>query len=509
MGASRGRAGSRFRDIAAPSWARTAVTAVPLAVFWLLVLWGLISRRPVLWYMLFGALAFGSFAVVPPQVTGGVTLLPASVVAVFLVAKTLLRPKAARLALDAAIDPKRLGLLTAFVIVAIVSAFLLPRLFAGQVAVVPMRVGGSPTDLLWPTSANLTQAAYLMLSLGVAIAAAVYVRRMEDLAIIVRAVCFGGAIVCLTGVVEMVASRTGAQALLDPFRTASYAIFTDSTVGGTRRAVGLMPEASSFGPLCVGFAAILFLLRSATDARMVNPALQAGVVGLLLLLAALSTSSTAYLGLFALLVLISGNWLRQALQRGQSRPHRRRLAGEMVTAYSAAFMVMIVFLLDPHLLTPITDFVDRMVFGKVSTNSFDERMFWNSMGVAAFVETHGLGVGVGGARTSSWAIAILSNTGLIGSALMLAFLAVCLLKSAPRGEAVGREVMLAAKLTILVSLAMGSISGTTTDFGVFTGFLFGLVMATRWRAGRLNAPLLGHRTNPLSNVSPNLGTLVR
>ncbi len=483
---------------------------MPLAVFWLLILWGLVSRRPVLWYMLFGAMAFGSFAVVPPQMTGGVTLLPASVVAVFLVAKTLLRPKAARQALDAAIDPKRLGLLTAFLVVAIVSAFLLPRLFAGQVTVVPMRVGGSPTSLLWPTSANLTQAAYLMLSLGVAIASAVYIRRMEDLAVVVRAVCFGGAVVCLTGILEMVASRTGTQSLLEPFRTATYAIFTESTVGGgTRRAVGLMPEASSFGPLCVEFAAILFLLRSATDARMVNPMVQASVVGLLLVLAALSTSSTAYVGLFALLVLFSGNWLRQAVRMKQSRPERRRLVGEMVTAYSAAFLIMIIFLLDPGQLAPVTNFVDRMVFGKISTNSFDERMFWNTMGVAAFIETHGLGVGVGGARTSSWAIAILSNTGVIGSALMLAFLAVCLLKLPPRGDAVGREAILAAKLTILVSLAMGSISGTTTDFGVFIGFLFGLVMAMRWRVSQWNASLGRDRANPLSNAGPNLGTLVR
>ena len=461
------------------------MASIPIVLFWALILWGLCARGPaVLWYVFFSAAAFGTLAVVPPQVTGGVTLLPQSVAAAFLVAKLLLRPNAIRDAMDAAIDPRKFGFLMAFLAIAIVSALVLPRLFAGQVIIVPLRAAGSTTDFLWPTSSNITQPAYLALSISVAIATTVYLRQVENMRVVIRAFCFGGVVVIATGVVDLVTARTGTEWVLAPFRTATYALLTDSTVLGAKRVVGLMAEASAYGPLALRYAAVLYFLRAALDTRVVHPVIYSGVIILLLFMTALSTSTTAYLGLFVLSALIAGNWLRRAIRKRQSLSARRGLFGEFVTAYSGAVVVLLMFLLNPDLLLPITEFVDRMVFQKTGSDSFDERMFWNSTAFDAFLQTYGLGVGAGSARTSSWFVAILSNTGVIGAAFMLAFVVNCLLKTAPAGDRQRQEILLAGKLCILMSLAMSSIAGTTTDFGARTGFLYGMVIAMSARTHR-------------------------
>lgn len=460
------------------------MNAVPLAVFWMLLAYAMAARPAVIWFLFFGVMPFGALAAVPSQLTGGVTLLPQAIVAVFLVAKVILRPVAARQALDAAIDPRRFGLLVAFVAYSVASALIMPRLFAGQLTIVPVRADGAATELLWPSSSNFTQAAYLTLSLGVAIATAVYLRRIDRLAVVVRALCFGGLVLCITGLVDMAASAAGLSALLAPFRTASYAIFADSAIHGMHRAIGLMPEASTFGPLCVKFAAILYFLRSTSDARLAHPTLQAWVVVLLLAMAALSTSTTAYLGLFVLMTLMACNWLRRALPGDATPGERRRLAGEMAAAYVGVVVLAAIFVFKPETLAVVTDFVDRMVFQKAETSSFDERMLWNGIGMDVFAQTYGLGVGIGGTRTSSWAIAVLSNAGLIGTGLMVAFLVVCMVKPVPRRERIRPEAALGTRLAILVSLSMSSMAGTTTDFGVFTGAMFGIVMAVSWQQRR-------------------------
>jgi hypothetical protein len=95
------------------------------------------------------------------------------------------------------------------------------------------------------------------------------------------------------------------------------------------------------------------------------------------------------------------------------------------------------------------------------------------MGVDAFFSTHGLGVGVGAHRTSSWHVAVLSNTGVVGSLIMLAFIAQSLLRRAYSKTGKDKDLMEGLKLALLATLVDQMLVGTSPDFGLFAAVMFG------------------------------------
>ena len=191
---------------------------------------------------------------------------------------------------------RRTGLLTAFTLLSAAGAILLPRLFAGLVEVVPV-TGGSldGPSLLQPRSGNYTQVAYMTLSYLTTLAISVIGSRPEVQRGYLRAVIAGALALVATGLADLVCYRLGASALLEPFRTASYELLTDVEAAGLKRVVGLTPEASAFGSLCVSSAAALLLLRPLYRPGWERRLALFALVGVALL-GLLSTSSTAYAG---------------------------------------------------------------------------------------------------------------------------------------------------------------------------------------------------------------------
>ena len=49
----------------------------PSVLFWLLTVYALWSKGPAVYYLFFGAQAFGSLSVIPPALLGGISLTPA------------------------------------------------------------------------------------------------------------------------------------------------------------------------------------------------------------------------------------------------------------------------------------------------------------------------------------------------------------------------------------------------------------------------------------------------
>ena len=109
----------------------------------------------------------------------------------------------------------------------------------------------------------------------------------------------GGLICIATGLIDLAAASTGMESLIEPFRNADYAFLTKDEIAGAKRIVGFTPEASAYGPMCVHFAAGIALLRVlyAEGFRRIFASLIAVV---LVVMAVLSTSSSAYLGLAVL-----------------------------------------------------------------------------------------------------------------------------------------------------------------------------------------------------------------
>ncbi len=453
---------------------------VPCIVFWAVMLFGLASKRPILVYAFFAAGAFGTLAVIPTALTGGVTILPQPVAALFLTLWTLRRRGAAAAFVAIAINPRQLGLLSMFVVYGAVTAILLPRIFEGSVDVIAFRQTTSAPTALAPSAANITQPLYLAISLIAAVALCLLCKQERMRQVVLRAVLWSGAIVVATGLADIASAGTP---VLSSFRTASYALLTDHVVVGSRRVVGLMAEASSFGPLCVTTAALIYFLRRGFAPRGGQATMMFAIVAGLLVMAALSTSSTAYVGLALFMLLAVANWAWRVFRHPTSVP-RRALSADLLAVFIAAVFGGLSLILQPGLLTAAVENVNQIVFEKAGTSSFNDRMMSVQIGFNLFAQTNGWGVGVGSHSVSSWLVATLCSVGIVGSLMMAVFLTLTSLRRPADPGVESRETVTGLKLAAIISLSMASISATSPDFGLLVSAMLGALAGLSAAPGR-------------------------
>ncbi|HUD34713.1 MAG TPA: hypothetical protein VMR43_17175 [Variovorax sp.] len=450
--------------------------AVPIAVFWCAAAWAL-SRPPhVLLHMLFASLPFGSLAVVPTAWTGGLTLVPTTVVALLLIVRQLGDARGAARALELALRPSAALLLCVFWVIAGIATLFMPRFFGGRVQVVNMAV--SRLMLLQPTPQNLSQFVYVSIAVLATLAFADMLRASAARQQALSALCLGAAVMVVTGLLDHASQYLPIDALLEPLRTANYALLTDDEVLESKRVVGLMPEASVFGTLTLGFlAALYFLRRSMPDGplrRRVVPVL----MGLLLLLVWLSTSSAAYLGLGVLGVSALAQWCRRVGASGHDARLHRDLERGVRTGAAGLLLLLFVVIAAPRLFDPVGRMLDTMLLQKSSSFSYEERSMWTRVSWQALLATHGLGVGLGGTRASNFAVALASNAGLAGAAFYFLFVLRCLgPRRTPRAGVEARTLRSAIRWAYLPAFCASLTIGTTPDFGVFNAFLYGFSIA--------------------------------
>jgi hypothetical protein len=446
----------------------------PAVVFWVVILAGAISRGPALLYLFSIAGAFGTLQMLPGEVVGGANVLPQSICAVFLVGKVFLQRGNLLRGAAAAVDPRRLGLLAAFLVYAIPTALILPRLFANQVEVVAVGAAIAGASILQPTFNNITQTGYMALSIATALAFAILGSREDFRRHYLLSVLLGGLALIVTGLVDMATYTTGTSALLEPFRNATYALLVDAEALGSKRVVGLTSEASSFGSLCVGSLALLAFLRPCFGPRL-RRTLVPLTIGGLFVMAVISTSSSAYIGLAIFAAAFGVNWL---IRLGAiDAPAREGLRSELAIVVAGAFLILCVVVMMPQLLDPVRDMFDAVILKKSASASYVERNTWTRVGWEAFVATQGLGVGLGGLRTSNWFVSILGSTGLFGGLLMFGFMARVFFARTRLRSAQAREWRRGLRCSLVPSLVISWFSGTIPDIGVTAGALYGLLVA--------------------------------
>ena len=444
----------------------------PGIAFWILIAGGVIQRLMLL-YVFTAAGAFTTLQMVPSDVVGGVNLLPQSICALCLIGKILLRKGHMIRAFEAALDPTKFGLLFLFLLYGFLSAYLMPRLFAGSVEVIPVAYELPWPVSLQPTTANITQSAYLALTIFTALAFSVVAARSDFQHHYLQAMLFGGVLLLATGLLDLATATLGLADLLSPFRNASYRLLIDADVLGSKRIVGFMPEASAYGFSCVAAAASLAFLRPFFAASRLRTKLVPAAAISLILMAAFSTSSTAYFGLGVSGVVFAFSWLRRFLD-----PHaydRDGLKWEAAAMIAPACVFLFVSVISPRLLDPIYAMLNELVFQKAQSDSYIERTMWTKVGMDAFFATNGIGVGLGSARTSNWCVAVLSNTGVVGAILITLFIGRTFLARC-HGDARARAFVSALKFSLLPVFAMQVLSGGVPDFGVATGAIFGMIV---------------------------------
>jgi hypothetical protein len=368
-------------------------------------------------------------------------------------------------------------------------SYLLPRLFAGQtIAFIPIE--GVVTEVpLGPASGNITQTAYFLLGVLLFLAFCMVLLRRENLAV-VRAGFFAFVIAQAgLGWIDLGGKLSGAGDVLEIVRTASYALLTDVQESGFMRIVGGCSEASGFAAFGLATLAFAFTYWRETGSKL---ALLLTVANLILVL--LSTSSTAYVGLAALAALMLYSVAKAALF------NRLKVQDVLLLAGALAILAAILglYLYDSRMFAPFTDLIYAMVFEKASSSSGQERSYWNMRSLQSFIETYGLGVGMGSSRSSSWVVSTLAQLGFIGALMMAVLMGYLLRGMGGLRPLPGEQPLFAlcagARASAVAFLLAGSIAGGTADPGVLFFASLATVLACRHHvlAARRRHSQLGH-----------------
>lgn len=458
----------------------------PAAVLWVMMIAALFSRGPGLLYLLVCTGAFGSLQMLP--FSGGVNVLPQSACAALFVCKVLVQRGNITRGIESALDPQRMMLFTAFVIHAVFGALILPRTFLGLFEVVPISAPMFGTDILRPASGNYTQSCYIMLSYGTALAFST-IGGSDSLRIYyLRALLWAAYVLFLTGIIDLITYNLHIGYVLEPFRTATYSFLVDVEAEGAKRVVGLMTEASSFGTVCVGLMASLVFLRPFYKQGLEH-LLALVAIALLGAMTILSTSSTGLVGLGVLGFIYGVDLLYRTLDANNKR--RDQIKQEFAVIFLVVFVAIAGTLLKPSLLDPVSTMIDGLVYEKAKSASYAERTMWTRIGWQAFLDTGGMGAGLGSIRVSNWAVSILGSTGLFGAMLMFGFIAQQAL-TVPRSVSKDQAAFgTALKLSLLPTLAMYLVVATIPDIGIAVASMLGLIAATHTpRSALRSAPTL-------------------
>jgi hypothetical protein len=451
-----------------------------ITIFGLLVLvvgsWLLLrgSMLDLLSFVMLMSLMNGSAAFVLTGL-GGSTVPPAAASLPFLLLRCLLPDHARSPVLASALRAN--FLLIAFAIYGAISAYLLPRIFEGSISVTPLRP--IPTDdpfVTFPlsfSSQNVTVSGYLLLTMAAGICAFMAATTPNAIKRLPRIAAIIAIVHAVLGFASVLVAGTPGAAFLEFFRNGFYAQL-DQTVQGFVRMNGIFPEPSgfaAFGLIYFFFVTELWLLD--VDARWTGSAS-------LLLLAALvtSTSSTAYIGIAAYLVIVT---LRTLATPGAIRA--QKLIGPAIVIIVLILGAALTQLFQPGLIESIQRIADRILFDKQQSLSGMQRLMWAKQGLEAFWASGGLGIGMGSFRSSSLLTAILGSTGVIGITTFAAHLLKVLKpfrQSTYRPPHDARvRVGVAAAWTMVIMLIPASATAASPDPGLTWGLLGGLALALR------------------------------
>lgn len=438
---------------------------------------GRAARAPLI-VGLVASLAFGSTAIATLGSLGGSSPLIYTAFAGLLVAAVAAKRQIWRDLGETLGRVRPVWVLCALMIYAVISAMLFPRLFAGEASVFVQSSErkGIVEATLAPVSGNISQTGYFIVGGLTAIALCVLLLHRDGLEQVRRGFLFWCCLHAGMGLLDLLGKLAGAGDLLAPIRTANYAMLTEASEAGFSRIAGAFSEASAFGGVSLSCIAFTYTYWRRTGHRL-SKWLTATLLGLI----ALSTSSTAYVGVVLVSVPVFLSLGRSVLSG--------RLASDdvLILALLAAaiFAALAIGVAREGFFDPVVRLIDSTVVSKSSSVSGEERAYWNLRSLQAFVDTFGLGVGFGSSRASSWPVAVLSQLGLIG-AVMMALLVAVIARGMGRLRAfVAPEtdaVVASIRASALASIVAGSLISGTPDPGMIFFVTFAVIAATRGRA---------------------------
>ncbi|WP_155852021.1 hypothetical protein [Ahrensia sp. 13_GOM-1096m] len=284
-----------------------------------------------------------------------------------------------------------------------------------------------------------------------------------------------GSINILFAAIDVITFYTGTEYLMDSIRSANYRFLTGSEKGGLKRISGTFSEASAFANYTLALFAIatsFWLDRS--------PNRYAGPIAFSLFLTLLlSTSATALVGISAITFFLGCRSLTTSLQH----PNRGRQIFIAIFACLPVIAIIITPTLAPSIADEVITFLEEILFSKAQSRSGMERLQWNASAYQTFLDTYGFGAGLGSARASSYLLVLLSNIGIVGTALFTIFAASIIFSKSAWSEATTEieldqaRVTRATKAGFISVLLTSFISGTVYDLGLLFYFAGGICAA--------------------------------
>ena len=425
--------------------------------------------------ILFISTLFGAAAAVVLPALGFVSITPAHLLLGFVALASVIRRDWAHRALGCFQAP-RAGLWLLFTaIYTIASAFFVPRLLEGLTyvyAVARTQIGAAILLLpLAPVAGNVTQTIYFVGDLLCFVVFYGHASAPGGLKTMAKAGVACAAFNLALGGLDLLTYWTGTADWMQFIRNANYTMLNDTTVEGFKRIVGAFPEASAYAYATLGlFAFTVKLWVQGIWARFTAP-----IAGLSFLALVFSTSTTAYGGLALFCCALYIERLLALL----TRPVSREAVALVTVVPLLGLLLATCIALDPAAVMFVQDIVDKTLLTKLSTNSGVTRVMWNNQAFTNFVETYGLGAGVGSVRASSFLAAVPGSVGVIGSLGYGAFLYTALRPGPPDTEdPFAVAVQRAARWACFALLIAASIAGSFIDLGL-PFFIFAAMACAR------------------------------
>ncbi len=358
----------------------------------------------------------------------------------------------------------------------VISALINVRIFQGEIDVFSLNRGVDRSGKgaigmltrLHPGASNISQTFYMLLSSSFFFAVLLVIHRY-GITWIHRALV-------VTVVVHLVLSVLDALELdgvLSFVRTANYALLTHHEVHGFARVIGGFSEPSGYG--CFSSALLGYFVLHTFISRSWLSGFLAQALGFCVLL---SFSSSAYFGAF-FVVLFLLIVIAQRTIVGAGIPRCFVYLG-----WIAGVLGIVFFMLNS---AQVEHILDSLIFNKASSASGQERGLWAQYGLRTFLDTYGLGAGVGSIRSNGWLSVYLGSVGIPGFLLALAFWLQVLLK--PLSQALSDEasaVFIACKTAVVVTLMMKLSSATTPDPGFLLMLFAACICGIRQQAMELD-----------------------
>ncbi|WP_197732800.1 hypothetical protein [Paraburkholderia pallida] len=347
---------------------------------------------------------------------------------------------------------------------AVVGAIVFPRALAGSTLIFAIdRNAADPNQIgllqpLHPVSGNLTQTVYCVGELVVYCSMSVFLRCRGGYRALANAILLLTALDVTAGIVDVASHAVGIDAL-SWLKTGDFVYFDGAELGGLVRISGTFSEASSFA----GFTLQLFAFCINLWLLGFRPKLTGALTlctGVLLLI---STSGSAYVGMagYAVVLLLS----RHGQISRAANPRKIRVG--VIFACLGVLGALYIMLFMPNVVKALSDFVDATILSKADSDSGVERAGLNMQALTNFMDTYGLGVGLGSVRVSSFVMVLLASLGVVGTLCYSIFLVKSTLTPIARDcSFTDRAVCYAARQGMFATLITAAIAAAMFDLGV-------------------------------------------